>query len=336
MTAGHTGALRAPFPFYGGKSTVSGIVWPRFGDVRNYVEPFCGSLAMLLGRPANHRGGYETVNDVDCHIVNFWRAMHSDPNALAKWADWPVNEADMHARMEGIRVLPKFRKRMHTDPDFYDVKIAGWWVWEVCTNIGGVGGMLRQQGSFIMPSLAAGEGVHRKSLRTRYRADDRGERLREWFGLLAARLRDVRVCCGDWKRVCGHSPTTFHGVTAVFLDPPYGTARARDTVYAHDTRKVSGDVQIWCAEHGTDPKMLIALCGYEGEHNALEDLGWSKVAWKAQGGYGNAKKHGRNENRHLERIWFSPACLVPEAQDAPDAGRGAGRRRRRRRRRAAQ
>ena len=43
--------LKAPFPWFGGKSRVSHIVWDYFGDVANYVEPFAGSLAVLLGRP---------------------------------------------------------------------------------------------------------------------------------------------------------------------------------------------------------------------------------------------------------------------------------------------
>ena len=38
---------------------------------------------------------------------------------------------------------------------------------------------------------------------------------------LAERLRKVRVCCGDWSRVCGPSVTIKHGITGVFLDPPY-------------------------------------------------------------------------------------------------------------------
>jgi site-specific DNA-adenine methylase len=37
--------LKAPFPWFGGKSKVAPIVWERFGDVQNYVEPFFGSGA---------------------------------------------------------------------------------------------------------------------------------------------------------------------------------------------------------------------------------------------------------------------------------------------------
>jgi hypothetical protein len=44
--------LRAPFPWAGGKSKCADVVWRGLGhDVVNYVEPFAGSLAVLLGRP---------------------------------------------------------------------------------------------------------------------------------------------------------------------------------------------------------------------------------------------------------------------------------------------
>jgi len=92
--------LKAPFPYFGGKSRVASMVWERFGDTKNYVEPFCGSCAVLLGRPAWPEGEvrYETVNDKDCMIANFWRAVKYAPDAVAEHADWPVNEADLHAR----------------------------------------------------------------------------------------------------------------------------------------------------------------------------------------------------------------------------------------------
>lgn len=46
-----TDNLKAPFPYFGGKRRAVDVVWPCFGTVDNYVEPFCGSVAMLLGAP---------------------------------------------------------------------------------------------------------------------------------------------------------------------------------------------------------------------------------------------------------------------------------------------
>ena len=77
--------LRAPFPWFGGKSRVAPAVWERFGPVPNYAAPFAGSLAVLLARPTPPR--VETVNDLDCYLSNFWRALKHDPRGIA----WKAN-----------------------------------------------------------------------------------------------------------------------------------------------------------------------------------------------------------------------------------------------------
>lgn len=312
--------LKAPFPWFGGKSRVADLVWDHLGNVPNYVEPFMGSLAVLLGRP--HKPGIETVNDLDCFLSNFWRALQCEPDAVATWADWPVNEADLEARHLWLVNQSDFRERMKSDPDFYDVKIAGWWVWGISSWIGGGWCRGRQfaDGKLCHPTRPhlgnAGMGINR---RLPYLGSSmginrqlQGDNIAAYFTALANRLRKVRVCCGDWKRVLTPTPTWQNGVTGVFLDPPYASERAQ--VYREDSYKVAHDVGKWAAEHGDNPLLKIALCGYEGEHEMPEN--WVKVAWKANGGYGlQGKGNSRGkENSGKERIWFSPACKVPRQQ----------------------
>lgn len=89
--------MKAPFVWFGGKRRVADTVWAALGDVDNYVEPFAGSLACLLERPHDLTDGgrrAETVNDADGFLANFWRALAADPEAVAAWCDWPVNEID--------------------------------------------------------------------------------------------------------------------------------------------------------------------------------------------------------------------------------------------------
>lgn len=128
-------ALKAPFPWFGGKSRVAHLVWNAFGDTANYVEPFAGSLAVLLGRP--HAPRIETVNDLDCYLANFWRAVQYAPEEVARWADWPINEIDLHARHRWLVAQSEFRERMRGDPEYFDARVAGWWVWGICQWIGG-------------------------------------------------------------------------------------------------------------------------------------------------------------------------------------------------------
>lgn len=152
---------------------------------------------------------------------------------------------------------------------------------------------------------------------------DRRAWLLDWFGRLRDRLRTVRVCCGDWLRVCNStSVTTRLGVTGIFLDPPYpknradGSASRNGKLYAsdHDAEKtpdvIRDEVLAYCLERGGDPLMRIAVCGYDTDgYAALEKEGWACVPWKAQGGYGNRSARGK-ANAGRERIWFSPWCLA--------------------------
>lgn len=306
--------LKAPFPWFGGKSRVASVVWERFGDVTNYVEPFFGSGAVLLARP--HEPGVETVNDLDCMVANFWRALQADPEGVAKAADWPVNEADQHARHLWLVSQVEFRERMKTDPEFYDAKIAGWWVWGQCTWIGS-GWCSAQLGGGDVVAGKHGMGADGKTLH-KYRPHlgdagkgvHRTDSIYEYMQELAARLRRVRVCCGDWSRICGPSPTFKHGLTGVFLDPPYAdTADRTKEIYSEDSGDMAHVVREWAIENGDNPLMRIALCGYEGEH-AMPDT-WDCVPWKAHGGYGSQGNDRGRENSGRERIWFSPHCLRP-------------------------
>lgn len=127
--------LKAPFPWFGGKSLAAPLIWRAFGNTPNYVEPFAGSLAVLLARP--HAPKVETVNDKDGFIANFWRAVKHDPEAVAKYCDEPVNEADLHAKHKWLVVKgAPLLQRLIDDPEWFDPKIAGWWCWGVCTWIG--------------------------------------------------------------------------------------------------------------------------------------------------------------------------------------------------------
>jgi len=316
--------LKAPFPWFGGKSRAASLIWPAFGDPANYVEPFAGSLAVLLARP--HAPRIETVNDLDAFVANFWRAVQHDPEAVARAADWPVNEADLHARHAWLVGRADFRERMLADPEHYDARIAGWWVWGLCQWIGtgwcsgprhkklphlGNAGRGVHRPSQQLPHLGnAGRGVHRPSQQLPHLGDAGMGELVAYFHDIAERLRRVRIACGDWQRVLGDSVTWRHGTTAILLDPPYDDG---EIDYAAGGRGVSAEVRAWAVEHGDDKRLRIALCGYEGEHAMPES--WRCVAWKAKGGYGSQRVDGSNDNAKRERIWLSPGCLG--ASDGP-------------------
>lgn len=160
--------LKTPFPYPGGKARVADLVWSRLGDVDNYVEPFAGSLAVLMRRPAAHfANGYrvETVNDLNHFIVNFWRAVQHAPDAVVEYVDWPVHEADLHARHKWLmrsEFAQDWRKRMAAEPDHYDAKIAGWWAWGQCCWIGSGWCNDSFTDRIAMPQVGSFRGGHRE------------------------------------------------------------------------------------------------------------------------------------------------------------------------------
>ena len=339
--------LKAPFPWFGGKRRISHEVWPRLGEVHNYVEPFAGSLAVLLARPdwPFETNKIETVNDIDCYVSNAWRSMSMEPDEVARWADNPVNEADLHARHRWLYDNKDFRRRMRTEPEYHDCKVAGWWMWGLsswiggnwCSNKGllednvkdarsgpiphlgdsgkGVNRALKQQ----KPSLGGTRGVERVLNGRNRTCDERFQDLKDYMGQLRDRLRFVRVCCGDWKRVLTPSVAQRNGLTGVFLDPPYSMEnREQHDVYSINSNdgSMTAEIMSFCMANQDDPDMRIALCGLEGEYNLP---GWQVMPWTGNSGMARDKKG--NVNRHMERIWFSPHCLkegdLEVAKDSP-------------------
>jgi DNA adenine methylase len=324
--------VKAPFPWFGGKRRVADVVWAALGDVDNYVEPFAGSLATLLARPVWHKRRAETVNDMDQFLSNFWRALAHDPEAVAVWADWPVNEADLFARHLWLVNEGRDRiARMDVDPDFYDAKVAGWWVWGINAWIGsgwcsGTGPHTYETSK--RPHLGnAGQGVNRQrphlgnaldegtpdgASTVSVRTSGTPDRIAS-FVELADRLRKVRVCCGDWSRVVTTGALNYGATKGVLLDPPYlGDVRTAD-LYASDDHTIAGPVRDWAIANGDNPAMRIVLCGYEPEHIDHMPDTWQMVTYSASKSYGSAAGGGVNDaNRHLERLWLSPHCLTTD------------------------
>jgi hypothetical protein len=372
--------LKAPFPAFGGKSAIASLVWERFGAVSNYVEPFANSAAVALA--SSYVPAVETWNDLNGFIANFWRAVRDDPDAVAGWADWPINEVDLHARHAWlVQRQDDLVAHLMGDPDYYDARVAGWWLWGICQwigagwcsgrgpwmvsddgrlvnnspDLGGGRGINRQlphlgagqginrqlphlgAGQGInrqLPHLGAGQGINRKLPhlgagrginRKLPHLGDAGQgiicdtwtaHLRSVMSALADRLRRVRVCCGNWSRICG--PLIEHmGMTGVFLDPPY-QMDGRDVVYDNhdadpdgDNAEVFYDVVRWAVEHTDNRQLRIAVCGYW--EDGLFPESWECVRWKARGGWSNLGRGRGSENRHRETVWFSPSCLRPSA-----------------------
>lgn len=340
--------LKAPFPYFGGKSRVADEVWRRLGNVDNYLEPFGGSLAVLLARPHEHQWWLkkETVGDYAGHVVNFYRAIAAEPTMVAQHANWPVTEADLTARhLFLVRYQNELAEKLAADPIYYDARAAGWWVWGLSCWIGGdwltgagpwkpgvqgspeekkkAPGVYRK-----MPMIAGshgGKGIHKPLTELEINPalgfpeldNDYLQSLVEQFSLLQNRLRRVRISCGDWSRLTGAAVDAGgKRITGVFLDPPYDLDIRRGDLYgANDRVKETTPIHVaartWALEHGGKSNRRIAYCSYSTpEEDAIfKEEKWKSFTWSAHGGYGLQADNLAKSNREREIIWFSPYCL---------------------------
>ena len=308
-----TGALLAPFPYFGGKRSIAADVWTRLGSPSQYIEPFCGSAAVLLAAPRT--AALEVVCDASGFIANFWRAVKYQPAAVAEAADYPVSHIDLGAR-HGWLMAQRDRVggALH-DPDWPgDAKVAGWWLWGQCCWIGSGWCEWDRAGSARGQrrdgrtgdregddASDAGRGVqaigkvpHASSAGMGEGAllTSGGRTAWRWLHKLADRLERVRIVHGDWSRCLNNH---FGGDdTAVFLDPPY---RSYERLYGGGS-PVADDVEKWARENG---HLRIALCGHRGDYDLPE---WEAVEWDR-----GRLTYSGGTTTDKECVWYSPPCL---------------------------
>lgn len=325
---------RAPFPYFGGKRDVGALIWKRLGRPKHYIEPFCGSAAVLLAAP--EPASLEVIGDANGFIANFWRAVVRQPGEVARWADYPVSHVDLGARHGWLMEQRPALEAGLQDPNWPgDAKVAGWWLWGQCSWIGS--GWCdwdkgeRRSNLDARPHLSnAGTGIQAPSARQRRRQGDSsdgtgadvtsagmgiqatgqvphvgnadpcfwtssGAVADRWLRMLAARLERVRVVHGEWHRCLNNH----YGAerTAIYFDPPYENFEGLYGV----KKGVAQDVAAWCRENQT---LAIALSGHVGDY---ELPGWDAVQWERSG-----NTYSGSDTKDQEMIWFSPGCLPAE------------------------
>jgi hypothetical protein len=311
----------------GGKRSIAADVWSRFGTPKQYIEPFCGSAAILLAAPSH--ASLEVICDGSGFIANFWRAVKHQPVAVAEAADYPV----CHVSMGAAHVwLMDQRARITAglqDIEWPgDAKVAGRWLHGQCCWIGSGwcdwdrtapankegkiphisdAGMGIQAIGKIPHISNAGKGIQAigqiphigdAGMGEQSMLTSGGRTAWRWLHKLAARLERVRIIHGDWSRCLNNH---YGGNdTAVFLDPPY---RGYEEHYGVDT-PVADAVEAWARDNA---HLRIALCGHRGDYQLP---GWDAVEWSRDSNtYGSAK------TKDEECIWYSPACLSRRHND---------------------
>lgn len=260
-------ALKPPLTYYGGKTTIGPQIAALLPPHEHYVEPFAGSLAVLLAKRPSRM---ETVNDLDADLMTFWRVLRNRPDELARaCALTPHSRTEHDAAYEAA-------------PDELEQARR---VWVRLTQ--GRAGTLRKTGwrYYVNPS---GSSASMPDYLAGYVSR---------MAAAAERLAAVSLECRpalDVIAAYGAQPEAL-----LYIDPPYvGSTRARN--YQHEMGGAAEHREL--AEALNDCAAAIVLSGYDSPLYLDVYGGWHRHEIQTSTGQANDWQ-GRTEvlwsNRHF-------------------------------------
>lgn len=271
--------MKPPFAYYGGKTKLADQIADVLPEHTHYVEPFAGSLAVLLAKP---RSKMETVNDLDGDLMNFWRVLRDQPQDLAR-----VMDLTPHSRAEQTIAYGL------TDCD--DLERARR-VWVLLSQ--GRGSTLRKTGWRFYRD-PAGSSCSMPDYLSAYT---------ERVPPVATRIHGVSLECRDALEVVREYGK--HPNVLLYCDPPYLATSRNSTNYRHEM--ATADQHAELADALRSVKASVVLSGY---HSPLyEDLydGWHRAemaAWTGNGIRGEATK---TDGNRVEVLWSNRLIGEPD------------------------
>lgn len=273
--------MKPPFAYYGGKTRMADAIVRLLPEHSHYVEPFAGSLAVLLAKP---RSDMETVNDIDQDLMTFWRVLRDRPEDLTRVADLTP-----HSRAEHQAAY---------DLDADDELERARRVWVLLSQ--GRGSTLRRTGWRFYRD-PAGSTISMPDYLTAY-----ADRMPP----CARRLHGVSLECRPALEVIADYGQ--HPNALLYVDPPYEASTRSSLNYRHEM----GDQ----AEHEAllaallDCEATVVLSGYPSPMYDEALNGWDRVEVEAWTGNGIRDGRSKSDGDRVEVLWSNREMSRPRQQ----------------------
>lgn len=264
---------RPVMKYFGAKWSLAPWIIGHFPAHRIYVEPFGGGASVLMRKP---RAYSEVYNDLDGEIVNVFRILRSDFDALAS----------------ALRATPYSR-------DEYDL------AWTPATDPVEMARRTLVRSHMGMGDATTGQSKTGFRARSEHSGTSKSENWRTWLDALDSfhdRLMGVVIENRDAKEVMlqQDGEATLH-----FVDPPY--VHASRSASANYRFEMTDEQHAELCAFLASLKGMVILCGYE---NPIYDrLGWATVTREA---YADGAMSGKKDR--VEVLWLNPAAEKAQSQ----------------------
>jgi len=262
--------VKPPLTYFGGKTRIADRIAALMPAHEHYVEPFAGSLAVLLAKPPSPM---ETVNDLDGSLMTFWRVLRDRPADLER-----VCALTPHSRAEFASAR---RLNLAGDIDAGELETARR-VWVQLTQ----GRMGRSSG-------------------WRHYQDARGSSA-SMPDYLAAYVGRIMPCAARLTNVSlEHKPALDiismygrHASTLIYADPPYPGLARWDSDRRYEFEMLSADEHKQFAAVVHDLPCAVMISGYDSPLYSELFGDWHRHEIPAFAGSGDGEQRAR-----LEVVW---------------------------------
>lgn len=258
---------RPPFVYFGGKQVLADRIAALLPEHLHYVEPYCGSLAVLLAKRPSRM---ETVNDLDREVMTFWRMLRDRPEDLER-----VCALTPHARAE-------YADTLEASPAEAEIEVARR-VWVRLTQ--GRGAQLRRTTGWRYFKDPHGSNVSMPGYLEAYRS-----RLAPCLD----RLAQVSLECRPALELIAEYGS--HPEALLYVDPPYlGGTRNWGNQYRHEMRDDAEHRELAEALHAA--RAAVVLSGYPSPLYDELFAGWDRVSMAAR------TSQGGPDSERTEVLW---------------------------------
>lgn len=262
-----TTAIKPPMTYYGGKTRLAPAIAALLPAHDHYVEPFAGSLAVLLAKKPSRM---ETVNDLDELLMTFWRVLRDQPDELARvCALTPHSRAEyLTARSDetGLTDIERARRVwiQIAQGRGGTLRATGWRMY--VDPAGTSWGMPRYLEAYVDRMAAAAERLHRVSLESSPAID------------IVRRYGGSDECC-------------------LYVDPPYlsSTRTSGGGGYRLEMKDKPEHAELLAAL--LECRASVLLSGYDSDEYRCALDGWESVKIPTTTGQGNTR------SRRTEVVW---------------------------------